>query len=139
MKDSTVAAILKRALLPSEWARYAAFSYFSPDMPFPERLVEVQALMDGGDPRAADVYSTIGSYLAYAIAHYAGFYEIRKVLLLGRVTTGAGGSIIIGRANEVLAAAFPELSERLDIVTPGERDKRHGQAVAAASLPRIER
>jgi predicted NBD/HSP70 family sugar kinase len=110
-----------------------------PDMPFPERLVEVQALMDGGDPRAAEIYSTIGSYLAYAIAHYAEFYEIRKVLLLGRVTTGAGGSIIIGRTNEVLAAAFPELSERLDIVTPGERDKRHGQAVAAASLPRIER
>lgn len=109
------------------------------DMPFAGRLVAVQDLMSAGDPRAADVYSTIGCYLGHAIAHYADFYEIRKVLLLGRVTTGPGGSIIIERANDVLAAAFPELSERLDIVTPGEKDKRHGQAVAAASLPRIER
>lgn len=109
------------------------------DMSFAEQLAAIQDLMAAGDPRAADIYSTIGSYLGYSIAHYADFYEIRKVLLLGRVTTGLGGSIIIDRADEVLNGVFPELSERLEIVTPGEKDKRHGQAVAAASLPRIER
>ena len=104
-------------------------------MPFPEQLVEVQKLMADGDERAAKIYSTIGTWLGYAIAHYADFYEIRKMLLLGRVTSGHGGSIIIEKANEVLNAEFPEWADQIEIVTPNEKDKRHGQAVAAASLP----
>ena len=108
-------------------------------MPFPEQLIEVQKLMAEGDGRAAKIYEAIGTYLGYAIAHYADFYEMRKMLLLGRVTSGEGGNIIIARANEVLAAEFPELAEKVEIVTPNEKDKRHGQAVAAASLPKIEK
>jgi len=107
------------------------------DMPFPEQLIEVQKLMAAGDERARKIYSTIGTYLGYAIAHYADFYEIREMLLLGRVTSGEGGSIIIEKANEVLATEFPELAKQVEIVTPNEKDKRHGQAVAAASLPMI--
>ena len=107
------------------------------DMPFAEQLVEVQKLMAAGDPRAAKIYSTIGTYLGYTIAHYADFYSIQKVLLLGRVTSGSGGSVIIEKANEVLRVEFPELLQQVEIVTPSEKDKRHGQAVAAASLPRI--
>ena len=106
-------------------------------MPFPEQLIEVQNLMAAGDPRATSIYSTIGTYLGYSIAHYAEFYAIRKVLLLGRVTSGSGGSIIIEKANEVLAVEFPGLLEQVEIVTPNEKDKRHGQAVAAASLAEI--
>jgi len=106
-------------------------------MPFPEQLVEVQKLMAEGDERAAKIYSTIGTYLGYSIAHYAEFYTIRKMLLLGRVTSGQGGSIIIEKAEEVLAELFPELAGQVEIVTPNEQDKRHGQAVAAASLPMI--
>jgi predicted NBD/HSP70 family sugar kinase len=107
------------------------------DMPFPEQLVEVQKLMANGDERAAKIYSTIGTYLGYAIAHYADFYQIRKVLLLGRVTSGQGGTIIIERAEHVLNQLFPELAKQIEMVTPSEQDKRHGQAVAAASLPMI--
>lgn len=107
------------------------------DMPFPEQLVRVQELMVQGDERAAKIYSTIGTCLGYTIAHYADFYDIRKILLLGRVTSGEGGSILIEKANEVLAAEFPELAKQIEIVTPNEKDKRHGQAVAAASLPVI--
>lgn len=108
------------------------------DMPFPEQLLEVQKLMAAGDERAAAIYSTIGTYLGYTIAHFADFYEIEKILLLGRVTSGEGGSLIIEKANEALAADFPELVDKIDIVTPNEKDKRHGQAVAAASLPSID-
>jgi len=104
-------------------------------MPFPEQLVEVQKLMATGDERAAKIYSTIGAYLGYAIAHYADFYEIRKVLLLGRVTSGEGGSIIIKQTQKVLEELFPQLAKQIELVTPNEQDKRHGQAVAAASLP----
>jgi len=39
----------------------------------------------------------------------------------------------------VLAAEFPELGEQIKISTPDEQLKRHGQAIAAASLPRIEK
>ncbi|MFA5689836.1 MAG: hypothetical protein WC959_11960 [Kiritimatiellales bacterium] len=110
---------------------------FAPGLPFAEQLIEVQKLMSAGDERAAKIYSTIGTCLGYSIAHYAGFYEIRRVLLLGRVTSGAGGDIIIQNAENVLTSEFPALAEQLKIVTPDEKDKRHGQAVAAASLPEI--
>lgn len=107
------------------------------DMPFPEQLVEVQNLMADGDERAAKIYSTIGTYLGYSIAHYADFYDIRKMLMLGRVTSGQGGAIIIEKAHEVLDTLFPELAKTVEITTPNEQDKRHGQAVAAASLPML--
>lgn len=109
---------------------------FPAEMPFPEQLVEVQKRMDDGDERAAKIYSTIGTYLGYTIAHYADFYEIRKILLLGRVTSGTGGDIIIAKAVDVLNAVSPELGQRIEIRIPNEKEKRHGQAVAAASLPR---
>ena len=104
-------------------------------MPFAEQLMEVQKLMAEGDERARKIYKTIGTYLGYSIAHYADFYEIRKMLLLGRVTSGAGGTIIIENAVKVLETEFPRLAKNVEIVTPNEKDKRHGQAVAAASLP----
>jgi len=108
---------------------------FPPDTPFPEQLIEVQRLMAEGDERAANIYSTIGTYLGYSIAHFSEFYSFRKILLLGRVTSGQGGTVIIDTARETLDALFPELSEIIEFVTPSETEKRHGQAVAAASLP----
>ncbi len=107
------------------------------DMPLAERLVAVQDLMKQGDDRARRIYETTGTYFGYALASYAEFYEIRHLLLLGRVTSGEGGQIIIDKANEVLSAEFAELRESLSISTPDEQLKRHGQAIAAASLPKI--
>ena len=106
-----------------------------PKLPLPEKLVEVQKLMASGDDRAAHIYQTIGVCLGYAIAHYAEFYVIRHLLLLGRVTTGAGGQIIIDQARAVLREEFPELAQRISLHMPDEKEKRHGQAMAAASLP----
>lgn len=110
---------------------------FAEEMPQPERLLAVQELMEKGDERAADIYRSIGVHLGYSIAHYADFYDYQNLLLLGRVMSGEGGAAIIDQANQVLDAEFPELSEQIAIVTPSEKDKRHGQAVAAASLPRL--
>ncbi len=111
---------------------------FPKDMPFPERLVGVQKLMSEGDDRAAKIYRTIGTYFAYAIAHYADFYEIRNLLILGRVTSGDGGEIILKVAEEVLNKEFPALAKQITFRTPDEQFKRHGQAVVAASLPAIK-
>jgi predicted NBD/HSP70 family sugar kinase len=111
---------------------------FPSDMPFPARLVEVQKLMAAGDARARAVYETIGVYFGYTIAHYADFYEIRNLLVLGRVMTGQGGDLILSIAGEILKDEFPELAARIRFHVPGETEKRHGQAVAAASLPALK-
>jgi predicted NBD/HSP70 family sugar kinase len=103
------------------------------DMPFPEQLVKVQEAMKANDPRAAAIYETIGCYFGYAIAHYADYYDISNLLILGRVTSGEGGNMIINEAETVLAKEFQDL--RIKLVVPDEKTKRHGQAVAAASLP----
>jgi len=107
------------------------------DMPLASRLVEVQKLMKSGDPRAAKIYETIGVYLGYAVAHYMDFYEIRNILLLGRVMSGEGGESIVANASRVLKTEFPELQDRVKFRIPDEKEKRHGQAIAAASLPAI--
>jgi predicted NBD/HSP70 family sugar kinase len=108
------------------------------DLPLPEKLKRVQELMGKEDPRARRIYETIGTCLGYAVAHYTEFYEFDHLLVLGRVTSGDGGAILIDKAREVLRAGFPELADRLRFHIPDEKEKRHGQAVAAASLPVIE-
>ena len=110
---------------------------FPNGMKFAEQLVEVQNLMTAGDGRARHIYETIGICFGYAIAHYAEFYDIGTLLILGRVTSGEGGDLILAKAGEVLSAEFPDLAERIKLRTPDEKDKRHGQAVAAASLPAL--
>lgn len=104
-------------------------------MGVPERLEHVQALMKEGDSRAEKIYQTIGVYFGYALAHYANYYDIGTVLVMGRVTTGAGGDIILKVATDVLALDFPNLA--IDVRLPDEASRRVGQAAAAASLPRI--
>jgi predicted NBD/HSP70 family sugar kinase len=93
--------------------------------------------MDHADNRARKIYETIGVYLGYAIAHLADFYDLENVLILGRVTSGPGGDVIILEAKRVLREEFPELSGGIAFHIPSEKDKRHGQAIAAASLPSL--
>jgi len=108
-----------------------------PKLPLPEKLKHVQGLMQQGDPRARKIYETIGTYLGYAVAQFAEFYDLENVLILGRVTSGPGGDIIIAGAKDVLRVEFPELAERITFHVPDEKEKRHGQAIAAASLPAL--
>ncbi|MBQ2819865.1 MAG: ROK family protein [Clostridia bacterium] len=104
-----------------------------------EKLKVVQGLMVKGDERAAKIYETIGSYFGYAVAYYSIFYDIKHVLLMGRVSSGEGGSIIHKNAQKVLAEEFPELAKKITIHLPDESSRRVGQSIAAASLPNIEK
>ena len=103
-----------------------------------EKLKVVQGLMENGDQNAADIYDTIGAYFGYAIAYYSEFYDIKHVLIMGRVTSGQGGQILLSRAQEVLNVEFPELAEKIKLHIPDEKSRRVGQSVAAASLPEIK-
>ena len=102
-----------------------------------EKLKVVQGLMEKGDKRAADIYDTIGTYFDYAIAFYSEFYDMKHVLIMGRVTSGEGGVILLNKAQEVLDTEFPELAKKIELHIPDEKARRVGQSVAAASLPKI--
>jgi len=117
----------------------AAKIKLSKGMDLPERLKEVQSLMANGDERAAKIYETIGVYLGYTIPHYADFYDYAHMLILGRVTTGQGGDIVLAKAREVLAREFPEIAGGMAMHVPDEKTRRVGQAVAAASLPTFKK
>jgi hypothetical protein len=64
-------------------------------------------------------------------------YDYHHVLLLGRVTSGVGGDMILQKATEVLKKDFPDLATKISVHLPDEKTKRVGQAVAAASLPAL--
>ena len=110
---------------------------FEPGLGLPERLVVLQEKMKEGDALAAQIYETLGCYLGYGLAHYADFYDLKHVLILGRVTTGRGGELLLHRAVEVLRTEFPEIAERASVALPDEANRRVGQSIAAASLPAI--
>jgi predicted NBD/HSP70 family sugar kinase len=102
-----------------------------------EKLELLQARLAGGDPRARSIFESIGVYLGYALLLYSEVYAMKHVLLLGRVTSGEGGTRLLERTRQVLRAEAPELAERITVHLPDEASRRVGQAVAAASLPRI--
>ena len=89
------------------------------------------------DEMAKNIYSCIGIYLGYTIAYYSEFYDIKHCLLLGRVTSGKGGDIILEKAREVINSEFPMYSN-IVLQMPDESNKRVGQSIAAASLPELK-
>jgi predicted NBD/HSP70 family sugar kinase len=102
-----------------------------------EKLKLVQELLSKGDIRARQIFESIGYYLGYALGYYAMFYDIRHVLILGRVSSGEGGDIILQKARQVIDHEIPELAAVLKLHLPDESNRRVGQSIAAASLPDI--
>jgi predicted NBD/HSP70 family sugar kinase len=100
-----------------------------------EKLKFVQALLEAGHSGAVDIWKSMGIYLGYAVAHYADFYELKHVLILGRCTSGPGGQLLLDGAIKVLRSEFPDIAEHIKLHLPDETMRRVGQAVAAASLP----
>ncbi len=111
----------------------------APDATKAEKLKHVQAFLESGHEGAVKIWQSIGVYLGYTIAHYADFYDLKHVLILGRVTSGRGGPLILDGAKAVLAAEFPEVASRVNIQLPDEKSRRVGQSIAAASLPALAR
>jgi predicted NBD/HSP70 family sugar kinase len=147
--------VSEQAPLDAEWSgdRGTGVNYFSQDAAIRlaraagvelaadaspgEKLKVLQKLMLAGDARARDIFVSLGVYLGYGLLLYSEFYETKHVLLLGRVTSGEGGNLLIETARRVLRTEAPELAERIRIHLPDEATRRVGQSIAAASLPRI--
>jgi predicted NBD/HSP70 family sugar kinase len=102
-----------------------------------DKLCFVQEKLEARHAGARKIWLSMGYMLGYSLAHYADFYEIKHILILGRCTSGIGGQIILEGAQEVFHTEFPELATRLQIQLPDEKSRRVGQSIAAASLPDI--
>ncbi|HET9915168.1 MAG TPA: ROK family protein [Anaerolineales bacterium] len=103
-----------------------------------EKLKLVQQKLEDGNLGAQKIWESMGVYLGYGIAHYADFYDIKHILILGRCTSGRGGDLLIEGVKKVFEAEFPELLQKIELHLPDEKIRRVGQSVAAASLPVIE-
>ena len=104
-----------------------------------EKLKVVQALMAEDDERAWKVYHDIGVYLGYTVVQYSQFYDIKHMMMMGRVMSGKGGDLILETCNKVLAEEYPELAAYCEVMLPDENTRRVGQSVAAASLPELRK
>lgn len=102
-----------------------------------EKLKAVQTLANDGHEGAIDVFRSIGSYLAHTLVLYSRFYDLRYLLVLGRVASGVGGDVLIAECNRVLNEEYPKLFSKMTVMLPDEKSRRVGQSVAAASLPKM--
>jgi predicted NBD/HSP70 family sugar kinase len=103
------------------------------------KLLYVQERLEAGHAGAEKIWKSMGIYLGYAIAQYALFYSLRNVLILGRCTSGKGGTLLLEGARAVMEGEFPDLAPTVHFFLPNEKKRRLGQSIAAASLPELER
>ncbi len=104
-----------------------------------EKLKEVQSLVEKGDSRAKKIFESIGAYLAHTMKLYCRFYDVHHMIVLGRVMSGIGGSIILDTCLAIMQEEYPELAKKVRVMLPDEKTRRVGQSVAAASLPEAKK
>ncbi|MER2151344.1 MAG: ROK family protein [Candidatus Limivicinus sp.] len=102
-----------------------------------EKLKEVQKLAEAGHEGARTIFVTIGTYLGHTLPLYASFYDLKYLLVLGRVASGIGGDLLIEECNRVLREEYPALADTVTVMLPDEKARRVGQSIAAASLPEV--
>ena len=106
------------------------------DAPTPaEKLAAVQRLAEQGDGRALAIFRDIGVYLGHTLPLYASVYDLKHLLVLGRVASGVGGEQLAAACRRVLAEEHPALA--VSVTLPDEQFRRVGQSMAAASLPEV--
>jgi len=107
------------------------------DLVLADKLKHAQRLLEEGHEGARRIWESMGIYMGYTLAHYAEFYPLKHVLILGRCTSGRGGQLILEGARAVLESEFPEVCRKVNIQLPDEKSRRVGQSIAAASLPAL--
>merc|ERR1711970_346369 len=73
------------------------------------KLIQKAMTDPAKEAQASLIYETVGVYLGYALAQYKEFYQIDHVMILGRVSKGKGGDLMLDTARTVLEREFPDL------------------------------
>jgi len=100
------------------------------------KLVQAGLKDPATEEAVKQLYETVGVYLGYALAQYCEFYQIDHVMILGRVSKGAGGDLMLATAKKVLETEFPEYAG-IQFHTADDHFKAVGQCIAAAALPTL--
>jgi predicted NBD/HSP70 family sugar kinase len=101
------------------------------------KLIQKAMADPASEPQCRKLYETVGVYLGYGLAQYCEFYKIDHVMILGRVSKGAGGDLMLSVAKKVLETEFPEFAG-IQFHTADDHFKAVGQCIAAAALPTIK-
>ena len=102
-----------------------------------EKLKVMQELIEEDDPRAMNVFGSIGIYLGHTLPFYYSLYEMKHILLLGRVMSGKGGDLILSKCRRVLMDEYYEIAKMIFPALPDEKFRRVGQSATAATLPAL--
>merc|ERR1719331_628416 len=100
------------------------------------KLIQKAMADPAQEPQVRKLYETVGVYLGYGLAQYCEFYKIDHVMILGRVSKGTGGDLMLSVAKKVLETEFPEYAG-IQFHTADDHFKAVGQCIAAAALPTI--
>merc|ERR1711924_308974 len=94
------------------------------------KLIQKAMTDPAKEAQVSQLYETVGCYLGYALAQYSEFYKIDHVMILGRLSKGKGGSIMLDTAKKVLKTEFPEYAG-ITFHEADETFKAVGQCIAA--------
>merc|ERR1711953_500211 len=100
------------------------------------KLIQKEMADPEKEPQVRKLYETVGVYLGYGLAQYSEFYKIDHLMILGRVSKGAGGDLMMATAKKVLETEFPEIPT-ITFHTADDHFKAVGQCIAAAALPSL--
>merc|ERR1712241_1183571 len=101
------------------------------------KLIQKAMTEPAKEAQCSLIYETVGVYLGYALAQYCEFYQIDHLMILGRVSKGKGGDLMLETAKKVLEVEFPEYAG-IQFHTADDHFKAVGQCIAAAALPEIK-
>merc|ERR1712099_86791 len=64
------------------------------------KLIQKAMADPAQEPKVRRLYETVGVYLGYGLAQYSEFYPIDHVMILGRVSKGSGGDLMLDVAKK---------------------------------------
>ncbi len=103
-----------------------------------EKFRFLKKSLEENDKTVKTIAEDIGIYLGYSVPFYLEFYDVSKIVLLGGVMSGRFGEIVLKKSKEVLEEEFPEIFNKIELITLKEEDSFLGISIAAASLPFVE-
>ncbi len=95
-----------------------------------QKIKKLQELAEHQDENAILIFQTMGLYLADALAYYCLFYPIEHVLVLGGITNGKGGDILLSSCQEQLRLR----KLHIEIHSTSKENRQMEQAITAAYL-----